>query len=151
MLRETFSGAHTAVGAPDLGRDRGPDVADAAALGAALAHGPRRRSRGEGDLAAAALVTQVTAFATGVPAEEIARLGRSAAHVSRARHIAMYLAHTVFGWPLWRVAQAFGRDRTTAGYACTLIESLRDDRVFDRKLDAMEACIRSVPPSGALA
>ena len=143
MRRETFSGAATPVAVLD--------AADEAPLDSLLAYGLKRRRRGEGDLAAAALVTQVTSFATGVPAEEIARLGRSAAHVSRARHIAMYLAHTVFGWPLWRVAQAFGRDRTTAGYACTLIESLRDDRSFDRKLDSMEACIRAVPPSGALA
>ncbi|CAN5185421.1 helix-turn-helix domain-containing protein [soil metagenome] len=148
MLRETFGGAHTPLA---VAADRDEEEVEGEGLESALAHGPRRRRRGEGDLAAAALVTQVTAFATGVPAEEIARMGRSAAHVSRARHIAMYLAHTVFGWPQWRVAHAFGRDRTTAGYACTLIESLRDDRAFDRKLDAMEACIRSVPASGALA
>jgi hypothetical protein len=48
------------------------------------------------------------------------------------------------------VGQAFGRDRTTAGHACAVVEGLRDDKLFDARLEDLEACLRAAPPSGGL-
>jgi chromosomal replication initiation ATPase DnaA len=58
--------------------------------------------------------------------------------VARARQVAMYLAHVVFGHSLTEVGEIFGRDRTTVSYACALIEDLRDDRGFDAEICALE-------------
>lgn len=99
-----------------------------------------------GDLAQAALIAHLVAFATGVDAQEIAGRARASPAVCRARHIAMYLAHTAAGWPLTRVGQAFGRDRTTAGHACAAVEDRRDDVRFDASLAALEDCLRAAPP-----
>jgi chromosomal replication initiation ATPase DnaA len=56
----------------------------------------------------------------------------------------MYLAHVVFGLTLTEVGRAFGRDRTTAAYACELIETLRDDPEFDALLDALDHACHSI-------
>jgi hypothetical protein len=122
-----------------------------AALRGRMAGGSGGRRRCDDDLDAAALVIQVVAYAAGLDAETVADPGRHGAPAARARQIAMYLLHTLYGWPLWRVGQAFGRDRTTAGYACTLIESLRDDRAFDAEIEALETCLRAAPAPGVLA
>lgn len=116
----------------------------------ALASRLGRREARDRDLAAAALITQMVAFSTGIDAEEIAAGGRSRADAARARQIAMYLAHTALSWPLWRVGLAFGRDRTTAGHACGVVEEMRDDRLFDTRLEALEASLRACPPSAGL-
>lgn len=106
---------------------------------------PRRDRR------AAALVTSVVAFATGVPAREIASPTRARAPAALARQIAMYMAHVVYAWPMSRVAVAFGRDRTTASHACHRIEDMRDDPAFDAKIAAMEECLRQAPEPWTLA
>ena len=80
------------------------------------------------DRATAALVTSVVAFATGVPAREIAAPTRARAPAAQARQIAMYLAHVVH-----------------------CIEDMRDDPEFDAKLSAMEACLRQAPEPWGLA
>lgn len=70
-------------------------------------------------------------------------LGQSrTARVTRARHVAMYLANIVFSVPMAGIGRVFGRDRSTVVYACRLIEDERDDPEFDRKLDVMERLIR---------
>lgn len=120
------------------------------ALSTALASGAGLREVRDRDLAVAALITQVVAFSTGVGADEIAAGGRSRSDAARARQIAMYLAHTALSWPLWRVGQAFGRDRTTAGHACGIVEELRDDPLFDDRLEALETCLKAAPPSAGL-
>ena len=76
------------------------------------------------DAALAGFAAQVVALATDVPARDIIGSNRRTAAVSRARQFAMYLAYVTFQWPLSRVGAAFGRDRTTAGYACRQIEDL---------------------------
>jgi chromosomal replication initiation ATPase DnaA len=53
----------------------------------------------------------------------------------------MYLAHVSFGLNYAEVGRAFGRDRTTAAYACRLIEERRDDPAVDAVLGSLEnAC-----------
>ena len=94
----------------------------------------------------AAFVTSLVAMATGVCPVQIRSRTRNKANAARARQIAMYLSHVTFEWPLARVGAAFGRDRTTASYACHRVEDLRDDADFDANLNAMEACLRYAPP-----
>lgn len=97
------------------------------------------------DRARARLAQQAVAYAFDVPVEEIAAPTRRSAKAALARQVAMYLAHVAFELSLARVGEAFGRDRTTAAYACHRIEDRRDDRGFDDFLDALEACLRAAP------
>ncbi|WP_202396075.1 helix-turn-helix domain-containing protein [Stappia sediminis] len=78
-----------------------------------------------------------------VPREGLRISSRGKADVAFARQVAMYLAHVVAGLTLTDVGKRFGRDRTTAAYACRLIEDRRDDPAFDRRLSALEAAIQS--------
>jgi chromosomal replication initiation ATPase DnaA len=61
----------------------------------------------------------------------------------------MYLAHTAAGLPLTKVAEYFGRDRTTAAHACRLIEDRRDDRKFDAELAELEDLLRAICGAGS--
>ncbi len=114
---------------------------------------PRPPSPGDTapDRALAAFITQLVAMTTGVAASEIAAMTRRDNRTCTARQMAMYLAHIGCGWPLQRVALAFGRDRSTVSYACHRIEDLRDAPALDALLDACEACVRAAPPPGAAA
>ena len=129
----------------------GPDVAglrEDAMTPLEYACAPGRRDverRAENDRAFAAFITQLVALATGVGAQEIAAGSRCTAEVSRARQVAMYLAHTVCSWPLARVGSAFGRDRSTAAHACQRVEDLREDASFDTMLGECETCVLNAP------
>ena len=92
-----------------------------------------------------AFIVQLVALATGIMAGEIAAPTRERADAARARQIAMYLAHTACNWPLARVASAFGRDRSTASYACRVVEDLRENAAFDFDISRLEGCIRVAP------
>lgn len=59
------------------------------------------------------------------------------------RQSGMYLARVSLGLTLSRAASLFGRDRTTAAYACRVIEDRRDDPGFDALLVAIEARLMS--------
>ena len=93
----------------------------------------------------AAFITSLVSLATDLPAREIAGAKRSSQAATRARHLAIYLAHVTLSWPLSRVAQAFGRDRTTAGHAVRSVEDLRDDAQMDARLTELEVCIQQAP------
>lgn len=89
-----------------------------------------------------AFVTSLVAMTMDVAPREIEARRRTTVVAARARQTAIYLIHCVLGWPLWRAAAAFGRDRTTASHAVQLIEDLRDDAAFDARLSRMEASLR---------
>jgi chromosomal replication initiation ATPase DnaA len=91
-----------------------------------------------------ALAARLAAGVSGVAASEVISSRRSSRRVSTARQIGMYLAHTAAGLPLTKVAEYFGRDRTTAAYACRLIEDRRDDRKFDAELVELEELLRAL-------
>ena len=97
------------------------------------------------DRARAQLALQAVAYAFGVPAEEIDAPTRGTSRAALARHTAIYLTHVAFELSLARTAAAFGRDRSTAAYACHRIEDRRDDTQFDARLDGLEACLRAAP------
>lgn len=90
----------------------------------------------------ARLVIALVATTAGIPVETLLALHRSSAPAAAARQLAMYLAHVSLGLSQNDVAQAFGRDRTTVAHACRRIEDQRDDAGFDRRVCALETCLR---------
>lgn len=93
---------------------------------------------------ACALAIRLASSAFGVATTEISSGRRSSRRVSTARQTGMYLAHTAAGLPLTKVAEYFGRDRTTAAHACRLIEDRRDDSKFDDELIELENLMRAI-------
>lgn len=108
------------------------------------------QSRDLEDRARALLALQTVAYALGVPAGEIDQPTRGAARASLARQVAIYLTHVAFEMSLQRCASAFGRDRSTAAYACHRNEDRRDEAEFDAFLDDLEVCLRAAPPPAQL-
>jgi len=94
----------------------------------------------------ARLVSGLVGYAMAVRAEEILTSGRGTLEVSRARQVAMYLAHVGMGMSLARVATAFERDRSTVAHGCHLIEDKRDDLSFNAWIECLEDGIRSLEP-----
>ncbi|HPG89949.1 MAG TPA: helix-turn-helix domain-containing protein, partial [Hyphomicrobium sp.] len=74
----------------------------------------------------------------GIEHDAIIHESRGAAHIARARQVAMYLAHVGCGMTMKEAGELFGRDRTTVAHACLIIENRRDDPNFDRALDLLE-------------
>ncbi|WP_246664922.1 helix-turn-helix domain-containing protein [Neorhizobium sp. P12A] len=66
---------------------------------------------------------------------------RTLCHV---RQIAMYVCHVALQIPLHEIGLAFGRDRTTVGHACHVVEDRRDDPAFDDFVAAVERIVTSV-------
>ena len=97
------------------------------------------------DQACAAMVIHLTALAFRLPAQEVAWSRRGNRVAVHARHAAMYLMHVVLNLPLAQVGAAFARDRTTVTYACNRVETLREDRDFDRRLSVLERCLSGLP------
>lgn len=93
---------------------------------------------------------QVVAAAAAVDPDELLAPTRRGARIARARQVAMYTSHIVFGLSLTQVAKAFGRDRTTAAHACRVIEERRDDPAFDQWLQKLEQALRALPNDAAL-
>jgi chromosomal replication initiation ATPase DnaA len=85
------------------------------------------------------LTALATAAAFAVPVGELTADSRRAPYIAFARQSAMYLAHVTFGLSYAEVGRAFGRDRTTAAYACRLIEERRDDPAIDAVLGSLES------------
>ncbi|MDQ0319577.1 hypothetical protein QO002_001715 [Pararhizobium capsulatum DSM 1112] len=66
---------------------------------------------------------------------------RASCHI---RQIAMYICHVVLQLSLTDIGIAFGRDRTTVGHACNVVEDRRDDKAYDEFLAAIERVVVSV-------
>lgn len=99
----------------------------------------------QNDVARARLAQSAAAYAFGVTQQDVEAPTRRSREAALARQAAMYLAHVAFELSLSRVAQAFGRDRSTAAHACHRIEDRRDDHEFDAWMDALEDSLRSTP------
>ncbi len=105
-----------------------------------------RRGRPEGEERIIALCDAVLDLAGAlfdIPSRELRRPGRSSSGISRARQIAMYVAHVVLRLSMAEVGRGFGRDRTTVLHACHLVEDLRDDPEFDRVVAVAERIARA--------
>jgi chromosomal replication initiation ATPase DnaA len=88
------------------------------------------------------LVQMAVAEATGVGLAEIGSDKRGDPRTAFARQMAMYLCHLVFEMSAYKLADAFGRDRTTVRHALHRIEELREDRDLDRMLSWLETMLR---------
>ena len=99
---------------------------------------------GEGDRIRAGLAMQLIALPTGVAAETMMSPDRLGLRPTRARWLAMYLAHVGYGWPLERVGHAFGVNRNTVSAGCRWAEDARDDPGIDALLDQLETTVREV-------
>lgn len=66
---------------------------------------------------------------------------RYACHV---RQIAMYVCHVSLRISMSDIGNAFGRDRTTVGHACHVVEDRRDDAAFDDFVSAVERIATAV-------
>ncbi len=111
---------------------------------------PYRVRPSAGDRLRAETVVRIVAMTMGVSALEIDSSERSDRAVCWARRLAYYLGHIAFGWPMERVAHAFGRNRTTVSVACRLVEDARSDRRLDQTLAEVEAAIRRVEQLSSL-
>jgi len=87
-----------------------------------------------------ALAARLVASHCDVAIGEIVGRPRKSRRATRARHLAMYLAHVACGLSLAAVGAGFKRDRTTASYACHKVEDARDDPAFDAALADLEIC-----------
>lgn len=79
------------------------------------------------------------AFAVGH--DELRAATRGRCDIAFARQTGMYLARVALGMTLSDAGHLFGRDRTTASYACRIVEDLRDDPGFDALLHEMESVV----------
>lgn len=98
----------------------------------------RRPTPGDGGLAD---VLALISREKHIPVRLLIHISRCRAETARARQLAMYLAHVAKGISLTAIGTAFGRDRTTVSYACSLIEDLRDDKQFDAELERLESLL----------
>ncbi|NJM36065.1 MAG: chromosomal replication initiator DnaA [Rhodomicrobium sp.] len=90
----------------------------------------------------AAEAMQIACEALNAPFIEMTAPGRKKAKVAFARQLAMYLCHVVGQMALAEISLVFGRDRTTAGYACHMIEDRRDAPLFDAQVEYLEVEMR---------
>ncbi|RYE78479.1 MAG: chromosomal replication initiator DnaA [Hyphomicrobiales bacterium] len=98
--------------------------------------GPLARDR------VAARIVDLVGTARGVTPAEILSHRRCSNEVALARHLAMYLVHTLLRRQYKEVGILFGRDRTTVAYACARTEDRREDRSrFERDVVAIEAIL----------
>lgn len=60
------------------------------------------------------------------------------------RQIAMYVCHVQLGIPMSDIGPCFGRDRTTVGHACQVVEDRRDEPAFDEFIASLERLAGSI-------
>lgn len=85
-----------------------------------------------------AMMETAVAAAFAVPLDDLRAPTRSTSAAAFARQSAMYLTHVVLGQSLSATGALFQRDRTTAAYACRMVEERRDDPAIDRLMFSLE-------------
>lgn len=85
------------------------------------------------------LMEAVICNAYTIPISDLRAETRCPRRIARARQAMMYLTHVGLGMNLTTLGRSFGRDRTTARYACAIMEDARDDQRIDQSLNALEA------------
>ena len=92
----------------------------------------------------ATFINQMVASAFELPPERLLRYERGNARATRARQISIYLMHTTLSFSLSTISRIYSKDRTTIGYACRVIEDLRDKPAFDDRIIELENTINTV-------
>lgn len=90
------------------------------------------------------VVRQLVAELLSLSHERILRRRHSRRAAAHIRQIAMYVCHVALQISLADIGAAFGRDRTTVGHACNVVEDRRDDRAFDDFVATVERITLSV-------
>ncbi len=98
----------------------------------------------DADRIRAGLALQLAAAATGVTVERMTTPTRLQGQACRARWLAIYTAYVSFGWPIERVAHAFGLSRATAAAACRWTEERRENAAIDALLERLEGCVSQI-------
>jgi len=80
----------------------------------------------------------------GVRQLDLRGISRGRARIALARQVAMYLAHVALGLTLSETGKLFTRDRTTVAHACSVVEDMRDDPVFDRIVQLLEGVVTAL-------
>ena len=88
------------------------------------------------------LAQAVAAHAYGIDIATMQRPGRGSRETSKARQVAMYLAHVGLHVGAVTVARSFGRNHKAVAHACQQIEAAREDPSFNRTLDWLETLVR---------
>ena len=99
---------------------------------------PYRAEPTNDDACVCRLMEAAIAAAFAVPVDELRAPRRRTQPVAFARQSAMYLAHVVLGLNYSATGMLFHRDRTTAAYACQVVEDRRDDPTIDSLLQRLE-------------
>ena len=92
---------------------------------------------------AARFVNQMIAAAYEISGERLLIRDRGVVKVNRPRQISMYLMNTVLSFKFTEIAEFYDKDRTTVSHACGVIEELRDNPRFDRRMCEFENTINS--------
>lgn len=100
------------------------------------------------------VVEALVASAFSIKPQDIRHERRGSADSAFARQVAMYLSHTRCGLTFTTTARLFGRDRTTAAYACRMVEERREnpciDQIVDRLERALDGCRDLANAGGAI-
>lgn len=96
------------------------------------------------------IVRQLTAEMILMSGERVLRRRDSRRTLCHARQISMYVCNVALGISHQDIGLAFGRDRTTVGYSCNVVEDRRDDPGFDEFVSSIErvATLLCVPGEG---
>jgi len=81
---------------------------------------------------------QVVAEEMSVCLTKMLRRSRGFGRATKARQIAIYLAHVLLSRPQHDIAEMFGRDRTTVAHATQAVEDRRDDPRVERLIERIE-------------
>jgi hypothetical protein len=95
-------------------------------------------------------VSQITAETISLLSDRVivrSERRRPSCHV---RQISMYVCHVALRMSFSDIGAAFGRDRTTVGHACHVVEDRRDDVAFDEFVSAIERMATAVFQSSDL-
>lgn len=96
------------------------------------------------------IVSQITAETISLLSDRVIvrhERRRPSCHV---RQISMYVCHVALQMSFSDIGAAFGRDRTTVGHACHVVEDRRDDAAFDEFVSAIERMATAVFQSADL-
>lgn len=85
-----------------------------------------------------AIVARITGEMLTLAGDRVPLRHDGGASVSHRRQVAMYVCHVTLGLSHEAVGKAFGRDRSTVGYACHRVEDRRDDADFDAFVTGLE-------------
>ncbi len=90
------------------------------------------------------IVSQITAETIALLSDRVIARNERRRPSCHVRQIAMYVCHVALRMPFSDIGAAFGRDRTTVGHACHVVEDRRDDAAFDEFVSAIERMATAV-------